>query len=150
MHIGRGKTKQKKKKKKKNKKTVYVSGCDAMMQIVHLAKLFSMRDSVDPTGAVPTPSHGFSQDVEEEANSYFQKVYTSSQSVDEFIAIIKSFRVSINPREQEIFKCMIHNLFDEYRFFHKYPETELKVFLAVESISAPTLYSFYQLAHSVR
>lgn len=119
--------------------------CNAMMQILQLAKLFSMRDNVDPTGAAPTPSHGFSHDVEEEANSYFQKVYTSNQSVDEFIAIIKSFRVSINPREQEIFKCMIHNLFDEYRFFHKYPETELKVFRptlhTVHSRSQLTLYS---------
>ena len=30
-------------------------------------------------------------------------------------------------REQEVFACMIHNLFDEYRFFPRYPERELLI-----------------------
>jgi CCR4-NOT transcription complex subunit 1 len=33
---------------------------------------------------------------------------------------------SADQREQEISACMLHNLFDEYRFFHKYPEKELR------------------------
>lgn len=40
---------------------------------------------------------------------------------------MQQFRASSEPREGEIFACMIHNLFDEYRFFHKYPEKELKI-----------------------
>lgn len=30
-------------------------------------------------------------------------------------------------REQSIFECMIANLFEEYRFFPKYPERQLKI-----------------------
>lgn len=30
-------------------------------------------------------------------------------------------------REQSIFDCMIGNLFEEYRFFPKYPERQLKI-----------------------
>lgn len=37
------------------------------------------------------------------------------------------FKNSQNLNECDIFACMIHNLFDEYRFFHKYPDKELKI-----------------------
>lgn len=30
-------------------------------------------------------------------------------------------------REKSIFDCMIANLFEEYRFFPKYPERQLKI-----------------------
>ena len=41
--------------------------------------------------------------------------------------MLKRFKSSESQREQEIFACMIHNLFDEYQFFHKYPEKELRI-----------------------
>lgn len=66
-------------------------------------------------------------DVEEESNSYFQKIYTSEITIADAIALLKKFKSSEKMREQEIFRCMIHNLFDEYRFFHKYPDRELNV-----------------------
>ena len=30
-------------------------------------------------------------------------------------------------REQTIYKCMIANLFEEYKFFSKYPERQLRI-----------------------
>ena len=65
--------------------------------------------------------------MEEEANAYFQKIYTGEISIPDVIQMLKQFKSSNNVREQEVFRCMIHNLFDEYRFFHKYPEKELLV-----------------------
>eukprot|EP00957_Ditylum_brightwellii_P009568 721466-Ditylum_brightwellii.AAC.1 len=41
--------------------------------------------------------------------------------------MLKRFKISGNARENDIFACMIHNLFDEYRFFSKYPEKELRI-----------------------
>jgi len=70
---------------------------------------------------------GSTDDIEEMANSYFQKIYTSEQSIGEVIVMLQRFKTSSQVREQEIFACMIHNLFDEYRFFHKYPEKELRI-----------------------
>lgn len=32
-----------------------------------------------------------------------------------------------DQREVDIYSCIIHNLFDEYRFFPKYPEKELQI-----------------------
>jgi len=66
-----------------------------------------------------------SDDIDVEANEYFQKIYTSDISIPDIITLLKRFKASTEKREQEIFRCMIHNLFDEYRFFHKYPDKEL-------------------------
>mmetsp|Transcript_1040 Transcript_1040/g.1637 ORF Transcript_1040/g.1637 Transcript_1040/m.1637 type:complete len:1650 (-) Transcript_1040:136-5085(-) len=66
-------------------------------------------------------------EIEEIANSYFQKIYTSEQSIAEVIDMLKRFKTSGSARENDIFACMITNLFDEYRFFSKYPEKELRI-----------------------
>jgi CCR4-NOT transcription complex subunit 1 len=68
-----------------------------------------------------------SDDVEEMATAYFQKIYTSEQSIGEVVEMLKRFKSSGNAKENEIFACMVHNLFDEYRFFSKYPEKELRI-----------------------
>ena len=74
-----------------------------------------------------TQSPGASDDVEERATAYFQKIYTSEQSIGEVVEMLKRFKTSGNTKENEIFACMVHNLFDEYRFFSKYPEKELRI-----------------------
>ena len=66
-------------------------------------------------------------DIEEEANSYFQKVYTEQMSLEEVVTMLSTFKTSENRREREIYACMIHDLFDQYRFFHKYPIKELRI-----------------------
>lgn len=73
-------------------------------------------------GAPATPD-----DVEEMATQYFQKIYTSEQSIGEVVEMLKRFKTSGRTKENEIFACMVHNLFDEYRFFSKYPQKELRI-----------------------
>ncbi|KAG2431214.1 hypothetical protein HXX76_009742 [Chlamydomonas incerta] len=73
----------------------------------------------------------FASDVEEEANSYFQAIYNEQRPIDEIIARMQAYKSSSNPREQEVFACMIHNLFDEYRFFARYPDRELHITAAL-------------------
>ena len=80
--------------------------------------------SVGPTGLGMAAA---SEDVEEMATAYFQKIYTSEQSIGEVVEMLKRFKSSGNSKENEIFACMVHNLFDEYRFFSKYPEKELRI-----------------------
>ena len=80
------------------------------------------------TGAGERPPPGSeAAEIDELANAYFQKIYTSDITIPEVINLLKTFKNSSEHKEQEIFRCMIHNLFDEYRFFHKYPEKELQV-----------------------
>eukprot|EP00656_Telonema_subtile_P027860 TRINITY_DN3003_c0_g7_i1.p1 TRINITY_DN3003_c0_g7~~TRINITY_DN3003_c0_g7_i1.p1 ORF type:complete len:2243 (-),score=499.30 TRINITY_DN3003_c0_g7_i1:111-6839(-) len=76
---------------------------------------------------IPPTQDAFPSDIEEEANSYFQKIFTSQQSINDVVAMLKGFKNSANTREQQIFDCMIHNLLDEYRFFPEYPERELHI-----------------------
>ena len=38
------------------------------------------------------------------------------------MSTLQRFRSSALPREQEVFACMVHNLFDEYKFFPRYPD----------------------------
>lgn len=90
--------------------------------------------SMNPGGdngmeSLPLPEGGGpkSKEVEEETNAYFHKIYTSNVSIGEVVQLLKKFKSSEVQREQEIFRCMIHNLFDEYRFFHRYPEKELLI-----------------------
>jgi len=40
---------------------------------------------------------------------------------------MKQLKDSSNNIDNEVFNCMINNLFDEFRFFHKYPNPELKL-----------------------
>lgn len=80
-----------------------------------------------PTNSGQSNSSSTPDEIEEMANSYFQKIYTSEQSIDEVVNMLKGFKTSGTPKENDIFACMIHNLFDEYRFFSKYPEKELRI-----------------------
>ncbi|RHY39810.1 hypothetical protein DYB34_008654 [Aphanomyces astaci] len=78
----------------------------------------------------PPPSSSVSVSVEmieEQANAYFQQIYTSEQNINDVVAMLKRFQSSKDDTERQIFVCMIHNLFDEYRFFPRYPETELRI-----------------------
>ncbi|XP_021677934.2 uncharacterized protein LOC110663040 isoform X2 [Hevea brasiliensis] len=70
---------------------------------------------------------GFSDDVEAEANSYFHQMFSSQLTIDAMVQMLAQFKESPVRREQLIFECMIGNLFEEYRFFPKYPERQLKI-----------------------
>ena len=82
---------------------------------------------VAATGARSPSPGAASDDVEDMATQYFQNIYTSKQSIGEIVEMLKRFKTSGNSKENEIFACMVHNLFDEYRFFSKYPEKELRI-----------------------
>ena len=47
--------------------------------------------------------------------------------MEQTVEMLTRFRASQNAGERDIFGCMVHNLFDEYRFFPKYPEKELRI-----------------------
>ena len=69
----------------------------------------------------------FTKDVETVANSYFQKVYADQETVAGLVQKMQAFKGSAVSQEKDVYMCMVHNLFDEYRFFPKYPEKELRI-----------------------
>ncbi|KAM7472074.1 hypothetical protein LguiA_010257 [Lonicera macranthoides] len=72
-------------------------------------------------------SDGYAEDVEAEANSYFHQMFSGQLTIDSMVQTLARFRESTEKREQSIFDCMIANLFEEYKFFSKYPERQLKI-----------------------
>ena len=69
----------------------------------------------------------FPQEIEEEANAFYEKIYKGELSISQVVDLLQRLKLSQMPREQETFKCMIHNLFDEYKFFARYPDRELLI-----------------------
>ncbi|KAL7203784.1 hypothetical protein ACSBR2_016943 [Camellia fascicularis] len=74
-----------------------------------------------------SPSDGYAEDIETEANSYFHQMFSGQLTIDAMIQMLARFKESPEKREQSIFECMIGNLFEEYKFFPKYPERQLKI-----------------------
>lgn len=76
-------------------------------------------------------SQNVSKEIEDEANSYFQRIYNHpphpTLSIDEVLEMLKKFQDSPNKREREVFNCMLRNLFEEYKFFPQYPDKELHI-----------------------
>ncbi|KAF9928610.1 hypothetical protein BGZ65_006171, partial [Modicella reniformis] len=77
-------------------------------------------------GAAATET-SFSADVEETTTNYYKRIYRGDISIPEIVDLLQQFKNSSDPREQDIYACMIHNLFDEYRFFSTYREKELSI-----------------------
>ncbi|ONL92550.1 transcription regulator [Zea mays] len=94
-----------------------------------IKKLCALYESRKPSSVVRelTNSEGGSDDIEVEANAYFQHMFSGQISVDSMIQMLGRFKESTNKREVSIFDCMISNLFEEYKFFPKYPDKQLKI-----------------------
>ncbi|XP_039063628.1 CCR4-NOT transcription complex subunit 1-like isoform X2 [Hibiscus syriacus] len=72
-------------------------------------------------------SDGYGDEIEAEANSYFHQMFSEQLTTDAMVQMLARFKESSVKREQVIFECMIANLFEEYQFFPKYPERQLKI-----------------------
>lgn len=66
-------------------------------------------------------SNTFSPDVEREMKIYYQKMYEQQIEIREIITMLQKLKESDDGHDQDVFACMVHSLFDEYRFFPEYP-----------------------------
>ncbi|CAH1270308.1 CNOT1 [Branchiostoma lanceolatum] len=85
----------------------------------------------DVSNVWPEMNQQFSKEIDDEANSYFQRIYNHppnpTMSIDEVLEMLKKFRDSPIKRERDVFHCMLRNLYQEYRYFHQYPTRELQI-----------------------
>lgn len=85
----------------------------------------------DMSNIFPEMTQTFSKEVEDRANAYFEQIYNQhpnpTMSIDEVLAMLKSFKDSHDKFKRDVFACMLRNLFEEYRFFPEYPERELQI-----------------------
>lgn len=66
-------------------------------------------------------------EIERQANEYFGNIFKSALSINDAIELLRRLKSSKKEQDQELFACMIHNLFDEFRFFARYPPAELRI-----------------------
>lgn len=68
----------------------------------------------------------YSQEIEAEVDGIYKQMYDENTTIDDVITMLQRYKESSNPRDHEIFSCMLHFLFDEYKFFQSfYPAREL-------------------------
>lgn len=68
----------------------------------------------------------YSNEIESEVDGIYKQMYDENTTIDEVIDMLQRYKSSNNPRDHEVFSCMIHFLFDEYKFFQSYyPPREL-------------------------
>ena len=68
-----------------------------------------------------------SAEIESEANEYYVQLYSGTLTMDQMIDLLIRFSASPVKRENDVYKCIIHNILDEYHFFTKYPDKELSI-----------------------
>ena len=66
-------------------------------------------------------------EVENVAESFFQKVYSENMIVEEFVENLNKIKSSINPFEREVYACVLHHLFDEFRHHESYNLKYIKI-----------------------
>lgn len=68
----------------------------------------------------------YSPEIEAEVDGIYKQMYDEHITIDEVISLLKRHKLSTNAKDHEIFSCMLHFLFDEYKFFQSYyPPREL-------------------------
>ncbi|XWS60105.1 hypothetical protein CRYUN_Cryun07bG0005900 [Craigia yunnanensis] len=72
-------------------------------------------------------SYGYADDVKAEADTYLSQMFFSQMPINVMIHMLSNFKESSKKREQLIFEHVIQNSLDEYRFFPRYQEKQLKI-----------------------
>lgn len=68
----------------------------------------------------------YTAEIESEVDAIYKQMYDEQTTIDEVIALLQRSKASADGRDHEIFSCMLHFLFDEYKFFQSYyPAREL-------------------------
>ncbi|KAJ3031110.1 UNVERIFIED_CONTAM: hypothetical protein HDU68_006489 [Siphonaria sp. JEL0065] len=76
-----------------------------------------------PAGGAP----GLGGDAEKEANLYYGKLLKGEVSIPQIVDLLRRYRDSANPREQEVFTHFTQVHLDEYKFFPQYPDKQLQI-----------------------
>ncbi|PWN20718.1 Not1-domain-containing protein [Microstroma glucosiphilum] len=69
----------------------------------------------------------FAPEMHDECDETFGRMYKQDLSVEDVVRILQQLKASEAPRDNELFACMVHTLFDEQRWIRSYPPTELKL-----------------------
>lgn len=61
------------------------------------------------------------EEVDKQMQDLFGKMYHEELSLREILELMRRYKTSREPSEQDLFTCMVHGLIDEYHCYHEYP-----------------------------
>lgn len=64
-------------------------------------------------------------DVEAQVEEFYQRMFKEYISLDQIVDEFKRLKASVAHADQQLFGCMLHTLFDEYKFVKMYPHRQL-------------------------
>lgn len=105
-------------------------------------------ESQEPGLSVAT----FPQEVHNEVDGYYRQMYEEQISIEDLVRLLQRTKVSDDPHKQQVFACMVHTLFDEYRCLESYyPPRELAMTAIVfGSLIQQQLIDFIPLGIAIR
>lgn len=59
--------------------------------------------------------------VDKQMQELFGKMYHEELSLKQMLELMRQYKSSRDPNEQDLFACMVHGLIDEYHCYHEYP-----------------------------
>lgn len=59
--------------------------------------------------------------VDKQMQELFGKMYHEELSLKQMLELMRQYKSSREPNEQDLFACMVHGLIDEYHCYHEYP-----------------------------
>lgn len=94
----------------------------------------------------------FSQDIHKEVDGFYRQMYEEQITIEELVGLLQRTKVSDDARDRQVFACMVHTLFDEYRCFEMdYPPRELAMTAIVfGSLIQYQLIDFIPLGIAIR
>jgi CCR4-NOT transcription complex subunit 1 len=61
------------------------------------------------------------ESIDKQMQELFGKMYHEELSLREMLELMRKYKSSRDPIEQDLFACMVHGLIDEYHCYHEYP-----------------------------
>ncbi|KAJ3349536.1 hypothetical protein HDU83_000454 [Entophlyctis luteolus] len=68
---------------------------------------------------------GSASEAEREVNLYYGRLLKGEATIPQIVDLLRRYRDSSNPREQEVFSLFSQVHLDEYKFFPEYPDRQL-------------------------
>ena len=75
-------------------------------------------DIIDANGE---SGNALPESVDKQMQELFGKMYHEELSLREMLELMRRYKSSREPLEQDLFACMVHGLIDEYHCYHEYP-----------------------------
>ncbi|KAI9368910.1 CCR4-Not complex component, Not1-domain-containing protein [Aspergillus egyptiacus] len=75
-------------------------------------------DIIDANGE---QGNSLPEPVDKKMQELFGKMYHEELSLREILELMRRYKSSRDPSEQDLFACMVHGLIDEYHCYHEYP-----------------------------